>query len=517
MNNTLVVDLDGTLVKTDTFCELLFPIIAKNPLLIISALFILIKGGKASLKEYINSISSLDVSLLPYNKEVLSYISERKKRGDRIILATGATESMAQRVVGHTGLFDEVFATTATRGNLTGKNKAKLLVKKFGHHFTYMGNDLIDNEVWNICDKAIVISQDKSILKAQHKLECHIKHDKNSLQHLLKAIRPHHWIKNLLIFLAPLMNLEILHGGLLFNNMIAFICFCATASSIYLFNDCCDLSSDRQSSEKRKRPIAAGQLDILHAVSLAIILILFSLTLSLLFLPYTFSGLILIYIVLNYLYSLYLKKIIFMDLFVLVSFYLLRIMAGTLSGHFEVSFWPLAFFGCLFLGMACFKRYIELKIKEKKVPGRGYHINMVQTIYRISLVAHLLTLVILILYIFSNRVTQFYRNPYLLILELIPISLFLINLHIDVKRKNVLNSDLISYILKRKYWNFFVGMFFSHHFLCRKILIEKKTFHGLPEKTFTNHIDNGPFFCLFFVYSQRIASIQNLAPSQFFL
>ena len=149
------------------------------------------------------------------------------------------------------------------------------------------------------------------------------------LTHLLKAMRPRQWIKNLLVFSALLFDQQLFALKPLLSILAGFILLCLAASSVYLINDIVDAEQDRQHPKKKNRPIASGALSLRTAqIS---ILVLLSLALGFGFLLDLAFGLILLgYILLNLLYSIYLKHIPIIDVMVLASNFLLRVSAGVL-------------------------------------------------------------------------------------------------------------------------------------------------------------------------------------------
>lgn len=177
----------------------------------------------------------------------------------------------------------------------------------------------------------------------------------------IQLIRPRHWIKNLFLFSAPLF------GGVLFRNdvlppvMIAFISFSLCASAVYIFNDVVDKNRDRIHPEKCNRPVACGIITSKHALWLALTLIVVSIAISLP-LPPLFLATLLVYALLQLFYSLYGKNMVFVDLVLIASGFLLRMFAGSAASQVTVSLW---LFACLFLLsliLATGKRLSELSL-----------------------------------------------------------------------------------------------------------------------------------------------------------
>lgn len=153
----LCVDLDGTLVSTNTLHRAFFSLLGLNPWLAIKAI-VSIRAGKARFKQTVATYSRLDPAKLPYHAEFLGYLREQKREGRRLILVTGADQQVAQSVAEHLQLFDCVIASDGTR-NVVGKEKAAALAEVFGGRpFIYAGDSVVDTPVWKLSGLAIVVN-----------------------------------------------------------------------------------------------------------------------------------------------------------------------------------------------------------------------------------------------------------------------------------------------------------------------------------------------------------------------
>jgi decaprenyl-phosphate phosphoribosyltransferase len=178
------------------------------------------------------------------------------------------------------------------------------------------------------------------------------------------ALRPRQWAKNVLVFAAPLAAGKIFETSVVWPSIGAFIAFCLISSATYLINDIRDASSDREHPSKFRRPIAAGELPVPLALTMAIVLAAISLVGSYLIAP-ALAGVILAYAVFTLAYSLALKHEPVIELALLSMGFLLRAVAGGAASDLPISQWFLivAGFGSLF--MAAGKRYSELKSEEE--------------------------------------------------------------------------------------------------------------------------------------------------------
>ena len=189
--------------------------------------------------------------------------------------------------------------------------------------------------------------------------------------HLLRALRPKQWPKNLLLYGSFLFNLNKLWQplspqmwGYLKLATLGFVAFTALSSGVYLLNDLKDIEQDRQHPQKRKRPLASGQLAASLATVVAALLLFGSLAGSL-WLNTLFAASLGIYLLLQVLYTLWWKHVVILDVFVIAAGFVLRAIAGALVIHSWISPWLLivTFLGALFLGLC--KRRHELLLLDR--------------------------------------------------------------------------------------------------------------------------------------------------------
>lgn len=176
---------------------------------------------------------------------------------------------------------------------------------------------------------------------------------------LIAAMRPRQWLKNVLVFAAPLAAGVLFEPEVLWPSIGAFVAFCLISSATYLVNDARDVDADRAHPTKRHRPIAAGHLSTATALVAAAMLAVAALGLSL-WINAGLAGVVLAYAVFTLSYSLLLKNEPVVELALLAMGFLLRAIAGGVASDLPISQWFLivAGFGSLF--MAAGKRYSEL-------------------------------------------------------------------------------------------------------------------------------------------------------------
>jgi 4-hydroxybenzoate polyprenyltransferase len=412
----LCVDLDGTLVKSDTLIEAIFRAAKKSFWQMLLAPLWLRKG-KPFFKEKIFALARLDVTQLPYNEKVVAYLKDQHQAGRKIILATASPKIIAQPIAEHLGFFDEVMATDLET-NLSGKCKAKALVEKFGdRQFDYMGNAGVDLHVWRHSAHADVVFGNQSLVnKAKELTQVNlvIPRPRSFFKLVKKAIRVHQWTKNALVFLPIVLAHKISDLVAIGQTMHAFFAFAMTASSVYLINDLLDLESDRHHPDNKSRPFASGELALHWGVLLAPVLLSFGL-LSAAALSPAFFMVVFGYFILTCAYSLHFKEIALLDVIILAFLYAWRIFAGAVAIDITLSHWLLVFAGFFFLSLALVKRCSELILMDKENleanPRRGYWVADLGQLVAMGSASGYLAVLVFALYISSEQVVKSYQNP----------------------------------------------------------------------------------------------------------
>ncbi|MDO9451341.1 MAG: UbiA family prenyltransferase [Stagnimonas sp.] len=307
----LVVDLDGTLIHSDTLHESSIKFLKDSPASVFLIPFWL-AAGKVNLKRQIADRTTLDVKTLPYNEAFMCWLRNQRSAGRYITLCSATHRSIAQSVADHLQLFDEVIATENDI-NLSGERKAAALRARYGEKgFAYAGNAVSDIKVWEIAAEVIVVNAEKDLLALARK-----RFEVTEVFHApvvqlatwRKAVRLHQWLKNLLLFLPLLAAHQILNLEAWGILCIAFFAFSLCASAVYLANDLLDLESDRLHPRKKHRPFASGALPLWTGVALVPVLLTASFGLAS-FLNAAFLGWLAAYFLLTCFYSWTLKRLI---------------------------------------------------------------------------------------------------------------------------------------------------------------------------------------------------------------
>lgn len=414
----LCVDLDGTLAQTDLLLESFFVLLKQSPLSIFLCFYWLLRG-KAYLKDQIALRVMLDVGVLTYNRQLVDYLRDARSEGRTLYLCTAANQRFANQVAAHFGLFSGVLASNA-RMNLHGKHKADALVEQFGDHgFDYCGDARADVPVWRRARQAIVVGN-RQIAKAARKVNAEIvffEEKRRLVPLVLKEMRVHQWVKNMLIF-VPLLTahrFNDIHAVL--AACIAFASFSLSASSVYLLNDMLDLDADRRHARKRSRPFASGRLPLSLGIVLTIVLLVGGLALATL-LPWQFGAVLIAYMAATVAYSFVLKRLTLIDVFTLACLYTVRVIAGGECANIALSYWLILFSVPIFLSLAMLKRYVELEAMlqqgKTEATGRGYITQDMSILRSFGTAAAYLAVLVLALYLNSPDLTLLYHHPKML-------------------------------------------------------------------------------------------------------
>lgn len=412
---TLVVDLDDTLIRTDSLLEnfwLAWSVRWHTP---IEAARTLVRG-RVALKRKLGEISRIDPARLPYNPDVVDIVEQWRARGGRVALVTGATQDVANAVADHLGLFDMVHGSSGDL-NLTGARKARFLEEKFGPAgYSYIGDAPADFAVWQGAAAAVTINPSKAFQAKVDRLVAdatHLPARRASLSDFLETMRPHQWLKNVLVFL-PMLAAHALDLVTALQAVLAFVAFSLIASATYILNDLLDLSADRAHPRKCMRPFASGRVRLIHGTWMVPVLGLAGALTALAGGLHLFAVL-LVYAAATVLYSVKLKRLAMIDICTLAVLYTLRILAGSAATGVASSLWLLAFSTFFFFSLAAAKRYAELvdcaASGRTMATGRGYRVDDRAIVGNIMVSSGLVSVLVLALYANSEPVQKLYHYP----------------------------------------------------------------------------------------------------------
>jgi 4-hydroxybenzoate polyprenyltransferase len=412
----LFVDLDGTLLLTDTLAEMVVHFIRTAPWKAPLVLLWLIRG-RAYLKTRLAEHWTPDVATLPINEGLFQFLQEEAVGGRPLILATGASESVAEAIAGQLGIFSAVLATSG-KTNLTGAAKTRAMERVARGKFLYAGNSRADLAIWRDSAGAVLVGAPERFAKRLERDGIPVVATfPRPRRRWLRILRAHQWVKNILIFLPIATSHRFMEPALLGTGLIAFAAFSLMASAIYIMNDMVDVEADRRHAHKKTRPFASGAVPLASGAVAALALVSLSAGAALA-LPAPARWLLGAYLAATTIYSFGLKKLLFADVLALATFYTMRVLFGGAATGIAISSWTLAFFMFVFLSLALTKRLSELRLKwnarHAELPGRGYGVIDIPQIAGLAAASSYVSVLVLALYINSPEVTHLYHHPQLL-------------------------------------------------------------------------------------------------------
>lgn len=415
----LVVDLDGTLIRSDMLLETLAAVLKRRPWLAFAVPLWLMRG-RAALKAELAARTAVDPALLPYRAAVIEELRRERGNGRMIVLATATDAGLARGIAEHVGLFDAVIGSEREK-NLKGQAKAQALVERFGERgYDFMADGDWEFPSWRHARAAMVVSASGATVRRLEAAGVAVRRvppDAKPALTLLRALRAYQWAKNLLVFVPLVTAHKVFAPGALTAAVLAFVAFSLVASAVYVANDLADLEDDRRHATKRARMLAAGHMGIGTALLLVPALLVAAATAALL-LPPAFGGWLLLYVGLNLVYSLGVKRVVVLDVLLLAMLYTLRILAGASAVGVPVSQWLLAFSLFAFFSLALAKRYVEVRNSaardQDRIHGRGYRAHDGPFLAMLGTASGLLSVLVFSLYVTSREVVALYAHPALL-------------------------------------------------------------------------------------------------------
>lgn len=413
----LCVDLDGTLVKSDTLMDSVLLLVRTQPRAALWAPLWLLRG-KAAFKAEVSARVALDERHLPYNRVLLEYLTAQRGEGRKVYLATGADQRVAQRIADHLGLFEGVLASDGRR-NLTGSRKLEGLRQTFGEQgYDYIGNAGPDMPLLENAQAAMIANPAPGLrtrLRSRGVAVGRVFRDRaQPAKSFLRAIRLHQWAKNVLVFL-PVLLAHDLGGRKLLQAAIAFASFSLCASATYIVNDLLDMEADRCHPRKQLRPFAAGDLSAVAGAAISAVFLGASLAMAAAWLPGRFLMWLLLYLAATLSYSLYLKRVVLVDVILLAGLYTVRLLAGGAATRVRITPWLAAFSLFLFLSLAIVKRFSELQNTRERgqmpANGRGYRVGDIEQVRSFGTACAYAAVVVFSFYIGDQGASHLYRHP----------------------------------------------------------------------------------------------------------
>ncbi|HEV2688414.1 MAG TPA: UbiA family prenyltransferase, partial [Bryobacteraceae bacterium] len=446
------MDLDGTLIASDSMWEAALLLARKRPLdLLLFPLWII--KGRPHFKQKLFDRAMPDAALLPYRQDLLAMLRQQKEQGAKLVLATGSDQRMAAAVCQHLGIFDDYIATDGIT-NMTRERKLAELERRFGAGgFDYAGNSAADLCLWRAARRSYLVDVPPLVKRralATGTPAAIFDYSRGRLSAAVRALRPHQWMKNLLVLLPLVLAHQLNDRSRVAAAVWAFWAFCLCASAIYIVNDLLDLESDRKHPTKRNRAFASGQLQAPLGLAMAGTLLLAAFAICFAE-PPAFLLALATYFIATCAYSLWLKRRLLVDVFLLAGLYTIRLIAGAVGAQVPMSMWLLAFSMFFFLSLAFAKRYAELlQVQEagaEVASGRMYLVSDLRIIEGVGPASGYLAVLVFCNYLDSPKATLLYHHPHLLWL-IAPILLYWITRIWFLARRGALDQDPILFALR---------------------------------------------------------------------
>lgn len=421
----LAVDMDGTLIRTDTLHESLLVLARTKPLLLPRLPIWLARGGRAGFKRKVAESVTPNVDSLPVNQGFVDWLGGQRLGGRRLVLVTAADSSLATRIADRVGVFDDVLASDGVL-NLSGSRKAGILVERFGEGgYDYAGNSRADVEVWRHARRAIIVNPNRDVATraaAVAEVETEFPSTPVGARTWLWMLRAHQWLKNVLVALPLIAAHERPTPDVILGVLLAFAAMSMCASAVYVVNDLVDLEHDRLHVRKRTRPFASGRMPLWVGIVAAPTLFGTSVWLATI-VNMRFLAWLLVYVAVTTAYSFALKRLAILDCLVLALLYTLRVVAGAAATQITLSFWLLALCVFVFLSLAFLKRYAELLVHTRNshgapeggaLSGRGYSAVDSQLVQMLGVASGFAAVLVFAMYLDSPSVRVQYLTPEIL-------------------------------------------------------------------------------------------------------
>ena len=275
--------------------------------------------------------------------------------------------------------------------------------------------------------------------------------DRPGLAVWMRLLRPHHWLKNLLVA-VPLATAHQFTPGAVLRTLLAFAAFSIYASCVYVLNDMIDVEADRAHPLKKARPFASGALSAAAGVPFALVLLAVAMTVAALISP-AMLAVLAAYFAITLAYSLVLKRKMMIDVVTLAVLYAIRIIGGGVAIAVPISEWLLAFSLFIFTSLALIKRHSELGLRLQAGLGdptnRNYRLDDLPVIAALAAASGYCAVIIFALYLSSDTVRSLYRHPEMLWLAC-PLLVYWISRVLLLSHRRLLIDDPVVFAMKDK-------------------------------------------------------------------
>ncbi|TCO69187.1 UbiA family prenyltransferase [Rhodovulum euryhalinum] len=424
----LVLDVDGTFLRTDLFLESVWAGLGRDPRATLAAL-VRTRARPAAFRQAITRLAPPRVDLLPLRAEIAERALAAREAGRQVVLVSDADGDLVAALSDHYGFSGGL--GTEGQSRLTGEDRAEALKSAFGlRGYDYAGDSGQDRAAWKAADRAVVVGEHPRIADDLRAAGRRVDAVPGGWRwrDLARALRPHQWVKNVLLVL-PVLAAHDFTLPTLVLVLAGMAAFSAAASSIYIVNDLLDLEADRLHPTKCRRPFAAGAVPIRAGMAAGGALGLVALAIGTVLGP-AFLGVLVLYMALSLAYSLRLKRMRWIDVATLAALYTIRVVAGAAATGVAASILMLVFVFPVFLALGCVKRMTELALSrtDERLPGRGYGRADRGDLLNVAAIGVVGALVVFFAYSFTEQARMLYPTRWMLWVALIPLAAWLVRM-----------------------------------------------------------------------------------------
>ncbi len=452
----LLVACEGGLVKTDIYWESLYILLRSKPASIFWLPVWLLRGVDHLREQIISrALPEENQNLLPYHQELLEYLQQQKQVGREIYLVASSSTDIARRIAAQLGLFNGVL-DMQDLAQAAGENPAAFLPGgREPSDFVYVchAEDDISTGGLDRCAGLVLVDSGNTRPRSsgpKHRIEKVIAVPRSGWSDYVRAIRMHQWVKNLLVFVPLITAHQLTDAALLFQAGLAFTAFSLCASGVYLLNDLFDLPADRKHPVKSARPLAAGKIRVKTASLLVPLFTLLAVAIGA-FLGPSFVSVLLVYLGITVLYTIWLKRVVVADVVSLAALYTIRIFAGGAAVAIMPSFWLLSFSMFIFFSLALMKRSSDLyhagTSKQDIMAGRGYVAADARIVQDMGTASGFMSVLVMALYINSEDVQLLYNQSWILWF-ICPLLLYWISRVWVIVSRGLMQEDPILFFIK---------------------------------------------------------------------
>lgn len=458
----LVLDLEGSLLATNTLLEALFLFLKRQWSRTWQIPVWALAGGAVIKEKLAASITPEDAEFFPVNRPLEQFARNEAELGRMVVLVTAADRLLAERLAARFPFVSKIISSNNSAGRECAD--AAALDRLFPQGFVYVGGTGADVYIRRLSEGAVFPgAPPRAKGKARQAADVVASLPKRGvrLNDLQRGLRLHQWAKNALIFAPLVLGGKAGSFPAWAHAAMAFFAFGLLASATYLLNDIWDLHEDRQHWSKRTRPIASGELSIGTSVGLIALLGFCAFGLG------AIAGtdcvaMLALYFVMSLSYSFRLKREPVIDVFLLATLFTMRLAMGVVVTHVIFSPWLFVFSMFLFLSLSLAKRQTEIGRMiahgKSEALGRGYNATDAPFVLAAGVASMMAAVLVMVIYLTQDAFPKgFYRHPNMLWALAAIIFLWLARVWLLCCRGE-LNDDPVTFALKDRLSLFYAAM-----------------------------------------------------------